>query len=257
MVRIKWVAENDGNRSESKAVKFEIAKASTSKESAPVHASFCKTLRGTHGSTATFLVQPQDRVQIAEKLRPFVVTVTNPPDKVGKSRPRYRATVAIFYNNSALRVVDPSPVVEHTDRGVRPFKESWPDQDGTENIHFLFADVKVDYVGEYTMHASIFRPGDDLKGPAFLTTPWSTLVKVVPASRRARPAPLSKLFCGDFRVSLTVSRRARDACFDGSGHPSPLEPWQFVRRRITRGRAGARDQDCWQIADFRSMIVGF
>lgn len=234
MARIKWVAENDGGHSGSEAtheskppIKFEIAKASTPKESIPVAASFCKTLKGTQGSTATFLVQPQDRVQIAEKLRPFVVTVTNPPDKVGKSRPRYRAMVAIFYNNSALRVADPSPVVEHTVRRVRSSKESCPGQDGAENIHFLFEDVKVDYVGEYTMHASIFRPGDGLKGPAFLTTPWSTLVKVVPAARRAKPVPLNER---EALVLADLGVRFDSSCPSSSSAESPEdEPAQEIR----------------------------
>lgn len=199
-MRVKYVTENSRGHSKSSAIqepksslKFEIAKASTARELVPVHPWFCETLTGVHGSmSATFLIQPQDCVQIATKFRPFVVTVTNPPGRVPGSLPRYKATVSIFYNNSGIRVADPSPVVEHIDRQISLAKELSPNTDTAGNMHFLFDSVKVDYVGEFTMHASIFRPDDDLNGPAFLTTPWSTVVKVLPLVRRVRATPLSE-----------------------------------------------------------------
>ncbi|KAK3291612.1 uncharacterized protein B0H64DRAFT_469461 [Chaetomium fimeti] len=199
MVRLKCVSTNQQGRSRSNSVQghrasteVKTAKASTPEELALVDTSLCETVPGVHDSKATFLIQPQDNVEIFQKLRPFVVTVSNPPGKMGSSLQRYKATVAIYYQNSALKVVDPSPVVEHTDRPIPSARALFADHDGKGNIHFIFKGVKINYLGEYTMHASIFRPDDDIEGPAFLTTPWSTSVKVVPPSRRREPAPLSK-----------------------------------------------------------------
>ncbi|KAH6842379.1 hypothetical protein B0I37DRAFT_435782 [Chaetomium sp. MPI-CAGE-AT-0009] len=235
MSRIKQVCINSGFRSRSDSVhgyrpldEIETAKASTPKESVLVDASLCDTVPGVRGSKATFIIQPQDSVQISEKLRPFVVTVTNPPDSRRESLPPYRATVTIYYNNSALEVVDPSPVVEHTDCPIPSAQQSSPKNDGTvRNMHFIFEDVKIDYVGEYTMHASIFRPDDDIEGPAFLTTPWSTLVKVVPPSRRVeptQPTELKRLVAADLCLELDL------------GHANPLrthptedEPTEGIR----------------------------
>ncbi|KAK4033354.1 hypothetical protein C8A01DRAFT_40184 [Parachaetomium inaequale] len=143
------------------------------------------------GPNAIFLVQPQDMVYISEKLRPFVVMASVPADTVDKSLPPYRATVAIFYDNSDIEVLDPSPVVEHTNHWIQSAARS-PSQDGTTRIHFVFDNVKVDYLGEYTMAVSIFRPGDDLEGPAYLTTPWSIMTRVAALSQRIQPTPPSQ-----------------------------------------------------------------
>ncbi|KAH6617470.1 hypothetical protein F5144DRAFT_660792 [Chaetomium tenue] len=209
-MRVKYVADISRGRSKPSLIQepksphtFEIAKASTPKELVPVHPWFCETLPGVHDSmSATFLIQPQDTVQIAAKFRSFVVTVTNPPGRVPGSLPRYKATVSIFYNNSGIRVADPSPVVEHIDRQI-------PNTDTAGNMHFLFDSVKVDYVGEFTMHASIFRPDDDLNGPAFLTTPWSTAVKVLPPGRRIKAIPPTAHEClvlADLGIKIDLDR---------------------------------------------------
>jgi hypothetical protein len=133
-------------------------------------------------------------VYISEKLRPFVVTAINiPADTVDTSLPPYRATVAIFYDNSDIEVEDPCPVVEHTNHWAQPAAKG-PSQDAITRIHFVFDNVKVDYVGEYTMTVSVFRPGDDLEGPAYLKTTWSTMTRVAALSQPIQPTPPSKCF---------------------------------------------------------------
>lgn len=141
---------------------------------------------------ASFLVRPPDVVYIEDYLRPFVVTASGiPADTLQQPSAPYRATVTIYYDNSDIQVLDPSPIVEHTEHWVQS-SATCPGQDATRRIHFIFEDVAIDYLGEYTIVASIFRPGDDIEGPAYLTTSCSTLVQVAPRSRRIRPKPLSK-----------------------------------------------------------------
>lgn len=141
---------------------------------------------------ASFLVQPPNITRMEDYMRPFVVTATGiPAATLRKGATRYRATVAIYYNNSEIKILDPSRIVEHTRHWTRS-SATYPGQEPTRRIHFIFDHVVVDHVGEFTMIVSIFRPGDDVKGPPFLETPCSTLVQVASYIRDFQAEPLSK-----------------------------------------------------------------
>jgi hypothetical protein len=125
-------------------------------------------------------------------IRAFVVTATGiPASTLQKDAPPYRATLAIYYNNSEIHLLDPSPIAKHTEHWTQSSAKC-PGQEATRRIHFIFNRVTIDHVGEFTIVASIFRPGDDINGPAYLKTPCSTAVQVASWGQSFRQKPLSK-----------------------------------------------------------------
>ncbi|KAK4150904.1 hypothetical protein C8A00DRAFT_36480 [Chaetomidium leptoderma] len=166
-------------------------KAAQPSDSGPLDPTLLETAVQSSEPKAEFLVQPPNAVDAGARLRPFVVMASGiPADTLEQSLAPYRATITIFYDNSDIQILDPSPVVDHTNHWMQSYGQ-YPGQEGTKRIVFIFDNVKIDYLGEYTMFVSIFRPGDDIEGEVYLRTPCSTLVLVASLSRRIQPIPPS------------------------------------------------------------------